>query len=294
MTCPGRRPAAAGRMHELPLMNPGRTFADSASIMVPETRRANGRFPAAIFILILVVSAGVPNPLHAAGQVLVVTATAGFRHDSIETAEQVISSISDQTGRFTVVFARTEEEMLLALMPERLNDIRLVMFVNTTGEVGIAGREGLLRWISEGGSFIGAHSAADTWHESPEYIEMLGGEFETHPAETNVSVMVDDRDHPATAGLESPHRLFEEIYLFRNFHLEQVRMLLSLRASPENAQPGFFPLSWFRTYGRGRVLYTALGHRSDVWTSPWFEQHLTGAILWALERPPRRRAAVRR
>lgn len=250
--------------------------------------------PAAVFLFILLASVAMATRLRAADQVLVVTATAGFRHDSIETAEQVLSSISDQTGRFSVVFARTEEEMAEALIPERLVDIRLVMFVNTTGEVGVAGRASLLRWIQQGGSFIGVHSASDTWHESAEYIAMLGGEFETHPAETDVSVLVDARDHPATADLESPHRLFEEIYLFRNFHLEQVSMLLSLGASPENAQPGFFPLSWFRTYGRGRVLYTALGHRSDIWTSAWFQQHLTGAILWALERTPRRRAVVRR
>ncbi len=69
-------------------------------------------------------------------------------------------------------------------------------------------------------------------------------------------------------------------------------MLLSLRSSPEDGQPGFFPLAWTRTYGSGRVLYTALGHRRDVWTE-WFQQHLTGAIAWGLRRDqiPRRRAA---
>ena len=72
-------------------------------------------------------------------------------------------------------------------------------------------------------------------------------------------------------------------------------MLLSLHTSPEDSGSGFFPVAWTRTYGNGRVLYTALGHRIDVWTSEWFQQHLTGAIAWGLRRDlvPRRRAAGR-
>jgi type 1 glutamine amidotransferase len=35
-------------------------------------------------------------------------------------------------------------------------------------------------------------------------------------------------------------------------------------------------------YGKGRVFYTALGHRPDVWQSPMFQQHLRGGIRWAL------------
>ena len=42
------------------------------------------------------------------------------------------------------------------------------------------------------------------------------------------------------------------------------------------------------------IFYTALGHRIDVWASPWFRRHLTGALAWALhhEPLPKRRAAA--
>lgn len=33
--------------------------------------------------------------------------------------------------------------------------------------------------------------------------------------------------------------------------------------------------------GNGRVFYTALGHREDVWNDTRFQQHLLGAIRWA-------------
>jgi uncharacterized protein len=71
-------------------------------------------------------------------------------------------------------------------------------------------------------------------------------------------------------------------------------MLLSLRTSPEeDAGPGFFPLAWTRDYGQGRVFYTAIGHRIEVWNSEWFQQHIAGAIAWGLRRDlvPRRRTA---
>jgi len=34
-------------------------------------------------------------------------------------------------------------------------------------------------------------------------------------------------------------------------------------------------------YGTGRVFYTSMGHRKDVWTNPNFQQVLLGGIDWA-------------
>ena len=39
----------------------------------------------------------------------------------------------------------------------------------------------------DGGTFAGFHSASDTWHGVPAYLEMLGGEFIGHPAETSAT-----------------------------------------------------------------------------------------------------------
>jgi uncharacterized protein len=45
-----------------------------------------------------------------------------------------------------------------------------------------------------------------------------------------------------------------------------------------------FPATWARMHGKGRVFYTSLGHREDVWSSPIFEQMLLGGLSWALGR----------
>jgi type 1 glutamine amidotransferase len=214
-------------------------------------------------------------PISAGPRLIVVTATEGFRHDSIETAEQVIAALAPSYG-IDVVHARTDVEMLERLAPAELQSAAAVMFVNTSGELPAAAREALLEWVRAGGTFIGVHSAADTWHSSPDYIEMVGAEFVTHPPESTVSVFVEDRTHKATVGVASPQVIFEEIYVFTNFDPARVKLLLSLR------EPEHQPLAWEKTYGAGRVFYTALGHRIDVWTSPWYQRHIGGALLWAL------------
>jgi len=202
-------------------------------------------------------------------RIVVVTVTEGFRHDSIPAAESFISELAPRMG-FKVTFARNEVELPVALAS--LEDVKVVMFVNTTGELQLPSRESLLAWIAGGGSFIGVHSAADTWHSWPAYIEMLGAEFDRHPAQSLQTIFPDN------------HPLFEEYYIFKKFDRARVSMLMALRSSPEDGKPGFFPLAWTRRYGQGRVFYTALGHRIEVWQDKWFRQHLTDAIAWGLRR----------
>ena len=226
-------------------------------------------------------------------KIIVVTVTEGYRHESIETAELVISSLAASSERFTPQFVRSAAELPAALSADALASAKAVMFVNTTGELAWADRQRLLDWIAAGGSFIGVHSASDTWHEWTPYLDMLGGEFATHPPESEVEVFVDDFFHPAARHMSGPQKIFEEIYLFNRFARDRVKMILSLRASPEDGAPGFFPLSWHRRHGRGRVFYTALGHRVDIWQSEWFQKHLLGGIESVLPSSPRRRAVAR-
>ena len=43
-----------------------------------------------------------------------------------------------------------------------------------------------------------------------------------------------------------------------------------------------FPATWARMHGKGRVFYTSMGHREDVWTNPVFQSMLEGGLKWAL------------
>jgi hypothetical protein len=55
---------------------------------------------------------------------------------------------------------------------------------------------------------------------------------------------------------------------------------------PNENTAGLFPLTYARRFGQGRVFYTGLGHRDDVWTAPWFGAQLLGGIRYALSIVP--------
>jgi type 1 glutamine amidotransferase len=50
----------------------------------------------------------------------------------------------------------------------------------------------------------------------------------------------------------------------------------------EAGSPADLPVAWRKGYGSGRVFYTSLGHREEVWQDSRFQQHLLGVVKWAL------------
>jgi type 1 glutamine amidotransferase len=232
---------------------------------------------------------GAPTPVGASGRVLVVTHTEDFRHSSIELAEATISALGQQSGLFTVTFCRTADDVGRMLTASGLAGIDAIVFANTTGTLPIPDIGAMLRWIGEGHGFAGMHSAADTDHDVPAYLEMLGNEFRTHGEQATVDAIVENRSHPAASPLGSRFRVLDEIYKFTRPNRGSVTMLLSLDRQPDDGsaeagQAGDLPLAWARSYGRGRVFYTALGHREDVWQNPLYQQHILGGIRWAMGR----------
>jgi type 1 glutamine amidotransferase len=228
-------------------------------------------------------------PTTASPTVLVVTHTTGFRHSSIPLAETTIETLGRSSGLFVVSFARTEEDVRRTLTRSGLASIDAVVFANTTGNLGIPDVGVFLDWIAAGHGFAGMHSASDTYHDEPRYLAMLGNEFLTHGNQSTVDAVVENGDHPAASPLGSRFRVFDEIYKFTRANRGEVTMLLSLDRHPPDGLPeagrsGDLPLAWAKPHGQGRVFYTALGQREDVWESSLYQQHVLGGLRWVLRR----------
>src|SRR6266446_1460640 len=247
--------------------------------------------PVVICFLIASAQAATPKKL------LVVTLTKGFRHSSIPTAEKVLADVGKSSGAFTVDYARNEQEIAEKMTAAALQQYDGVVFANTTGDLPLPDKQAFIDWIKSGKAFVGMHSASDTFHDFPPYIEMLGGEFQAHHAQVKVDCRNYDPKHPATRHLGAAFTVFDEIYLQKNFHRDQVHVLLALDAHPNDKTPGFYPISWCKEFGSGRVFYTSLGHREDMWdadtpekfkrenskeTSEAYQKHILGGIQWAL------------
>jgi type 1 glutamine amidotransferase len=231
------------------------------------------------------VDAAPSSPAQPAGRLLLVTVTKGYRHDSIVDLARLVTGIGAE-GAFTLDRARTDEELRAKTTPEALAGYSGIVFASTTGDLPVADREALLRWVEGGGAVIGIHAAADTFHGYPAFLDMLGGEFQHHGPQAKVRVLVRDKAHAATRGLPPAFDVFDEIYQYKRYDPARVHLLLGLDAHPETGAPGKFPLAWTRQAGKGRVFYTALGHRQDVIAAPWYRDHVRGGIAWALGRLP--------
>ena len=204
------------------------------------------------------------------------TATAGFRHDSIGTARDVLTSIGVSNG-----FAITATEDLSLLTASSLAGFDVVMFALTSGELPITLEQqgALLAFVNGGKGFIGIHSATDTLYEWPEYGRVVGAYFKEHPWTQQGRVLVENASHPA-AGVREPFTLEEEFYTFRENPRGRVQVLMSLDAASVGGS-GDFPLVWTQSVGGGRSYYNALGHFPATWRDPRFQAQLVAAIKWA-------------
>jgi type 1 glutamine amidotransferase len=227
-----------------------------------------------------------PTP-PAAARVLVVTHTTGFRHDSIPIAEATIARLGRESGAFDVEYCRTADDVRRMLTPSALGNTAAVVFASTTGNLGIPDLGGFLDWIAAGHGFVGIHAASDTYHDEPRYLEMLGNEFDKHGQQSEIEAVVEGTSHPATSHLGSRYKVFDEIYRFKSNNRGRVTPLLTLDhfppdGLPDASQPGDLPLAWTKSHGTGRVFYTALGHRIELWSDPQFQQHVLGGIRSAI------------
>jgi hypothetical protein len=247
----------------------------------------SARLPA-VAILLAACSAGAPGPAgpssiagRGAVRVLMLTATAGFRHDSIPAAREVMADLAGRGTAFTL----TATEDLAAITSGTLAGYDVLFFALTSGELALddGQKAAVLSFVSSGKGFLGVHSAADTLHDWPEYGSLVGAVFKEHPWTGRATVLVEDRVHETTAGLGDSFDINEEFYTFTDNPRPRVHVLLRLDPLSVSTS-GDYPLAWTASYGSGRVYYNALGHFPTTWKDPRFQRQLTAAILWAAYR----------
>jgi type 1 glutamine amidotransferase len=216
-----------------------------------------------------------------------------------------IERLGKETGLWDTVI-RTDTEALtkrkLEYNAKSLDDFDAVVFyTGGTLEMDASQQADFLSFVHDDGKgFIGIHSATITFTKWPAYGEMIGGYFDGHPWHEKVRVKVEDPKHPATAHLGPSFEIADEIYQFKDWDRKKLHVLLSLvPESVDLTKQGVkradhdFANAWTREHGKGRVFYTALGHREEVWADPRFLTHLVNGIAWTLrEAPPARPAAA--
>jgi len=250
-------------------------------------------------------------------KILFFSKSSGFEHSVISWksgqpsfAEKVLLDLGAKNG-WAFTFSKDGSKF----SPEYLAQFDAVFFY-TTGDLCTeggdkqpamtpAGKQALFDYVRGGKGFIGTHSATDTFHTANEskkgpdryanhgakadpYCCFIGGEFIIHGAQQVTTNRVIDPKFPGFEQVGDSFAFLEEWYSLKDFaaddHVLTVMDAPHMKGSMYDRPP--YPNTWARKEGNGRVWYTSMGHREDVWTNPTFQQILIGGIKWALGEVP--------
>lgn len=223
-------------------------------------------------------------------RVLMLTQSKGFQHgsvrrpaDKLAPSEIAMIQLAQDSDVFTVTCTQDAES---DFTKDNLQNYDVVMFY-TTGDlpISVADREYFLKgWLTqEGHGFIGFHSATDTYHDYQPYWDMIGGTFDGHPwnAGNTVTISVHEPGHPTMKPFGAEFRIQDEIYQYKNWQPEKVRVLMSLNmAKTEPSKPYHVPVAWVKAWGEGKVYVNNLGHNEATWNDPRFHESVINTLKW--------------
>jgi type 1 glutamine amidotransferase len=245
-------------------------------------------------------------------RVLMYTRSVGFQHSVVKRgkdgelslAEKIVTDLAgkhnfevvcEKDGR---VFESDNFPKFDAFLFETQGDLTSEKCQDNSPPMSKNGKKALLDAIAGGKGFVGSHCASDTFHspgyskplwENQErqnldpYIAMIGGEFIRHGEQQKSWMRVVDAEFPGLKDIKD-YEMNEEWYSLKNFAPDLHVLLVQDTKGMKNfdyERPNF-PATWARMHEKGRVFYTSMGHREDVWQSDTFQAVLLGGLSWAL------------
>ncbi|MCH2212506.1 MAG: ThuA domain-containing protein [Fuerstiella sp.] len=223
-------------------------------------------------------------------RILMVTQSVGYRHASVTrekeqlaTAEVAMIQLGQQSGLFTV---DCTQDAAADFTQENLQNYQIVVFY-TTGALPIEQSDldyFFNTWLkTKGNGVIGFHSAADTFGDYEPYWDMIGGTFKAHPWNSGdtVTISVHEPDHSLMKPFGKEIQIRDEIYEYRHWQPEKVRVLMSLDMEKcEKKKPYHVPVAWVKSYGEGRVYYNNLGHNRETWSNNAYLDSIAAGVKW--------------
>jgi type 1 glutamine amidotransferase len=242
--------------------------------------------------------------------VLMYTRSEGYQHsvverkgDKLSLAETIVTDLGKKHGFEVVcekdgrVFESNEFPKFDGFFFETQGNLLSEKSKDGQPPMTAEGKKALLMAVAEGKGFAGCHCASDTFHspgpkdqnQDPDkidpYIKMAGGEFIVHGAQQRAVMRVIDPNFPGLKGYDlTDFGMNEEWYALKNFSPDLHVILVQDSAGMKGTmyERPEFPATWARMHEKGRVFYTSMGHRENVWQSKIFQDLLLGGLSWAL------------
>ena len=178
----------------------------------------------------------------------------------------------------------------------------LLIYANIT-RISPEQEKAVLDFVASGNGLVPIHCASYCFHNSSNYIELVGAQFRRHGTGVFKETIINSV-HPVMKGL-SPIESWDETYVHTKHNTNRI-VLAERRYSGTNSAAanlgntdengGAEPWTWVREHGKGRVFYTAWGHDQRTWSNPGFQALVENGIRWTAENSPnltQRRASTK-
>ena len=228
------------------------------------------------------------------GGVLIFSKTNGYRDEpAIQASNAALTAISTLRG-----WPSFATENGAVMNPAQLRTFKLVIWNNTSGDVLTeTQRAAFKEWLERGGSYLGIHGAGGDpvqsvpGHSSladwPWYIDgIVGAQFVVHSSIMPGDIHVEDTASPITKGLPRVWHRSEEWYSFASNPRERRGVHVLATVDEKSYTPGRatmggdHPLVWWHCVGKGRAVYSALGHAARFYAEPLMIRLLDNAMGW--------------
>jgi type 1 glutamine amidotransferase len=216
-------------------------------------------------------------------------------HSTIPHGNLLLELMGKYTGAFEPTFSNDPN----LLKYPKIKEFDAVFLNNVCGMIhnDPEVRDGILRFVREGGGIGGNHAVTFANNNWPEFAEMMGGWAGAHHTEKQV-IKIDDPNSPLTKSFgTASFEHVDEFYQFppsSPYSRDKQHILLSIDVEKSDRATGNrfcaqctrpdqdYGLAWIRTYGKGRTYFTPLGHTEIFYTDTRWTQHLLAAIQYIL------------
>ena len=214
-------------------------------------------------------------------------------HHPVEATELFIPYLRDQG--YDVQISESND---VYADPELMAQVDLIVQSVTMSEISHEAFLGLRAAVEAGTGLVGWHGGiADSYRASSDYLQLVGGQFATHPGkepslrhgeETDnylpytVEITELGREHPITAGIED-FQLESEQYWVLHDDLIDVLATTTHPMQPWHPwhRPVTSPAIWTRLWGGGRIVVVTPGHSVEVLEHDDVRTVVERGMLWA-------------
>jgi len=185
---------------------------------------------------------------------------------------------------------------------ERMSGVDLILQAVTMSSISDDALRGLRAAVEAGAGLAGWHGGiADSYRGSSDYLQLVGGQFATHPGRHPDERPGDERDnyldhtieitdlgrrHEITAGIDDFVLHTEQYWVL---HDDLIDVLATTTHPTQDYHPWHRPIVspavWTRLWGAGRVFVATPGHTPEVLADPHVRTIVERGLLWAARTP---------